>query len=67
MPRIFKPLATVAAWSLFVFTWIGFVMTAVSAAVSGKPVSIETIVCAGLTIASAVLTVCAIKLRQMLE
>lgn len=66
MPPIFKALATILAWSLFVFTYIGFVMTCVSAAVDGLPASLGTIASAGLTVASAVLAAVAMKLRQML-
>ncbi len=62
MPRIFKTLASIAAWILFVVGCIGVIHFYVTAAMG------ETIyVCMGLTIASLILSVCAMKLRQMLE
>ena len=62
MPRIFKPLATIAAWILFVVGCIGVIHFYVTAAMG------ETMIaCMGLTIASLILSVCAMKLRQMLE
>jgi hypothetical protein len=70
MPQIFKALATIAAWILFVLGCLGFVMALVSTAVSGEAFfapSVGTLVGVGYSIASLVLSVCVMKLRQMLE
>jgi hypothetical protein len=62
MPRIFKPLASIVAWILFVLGCIGVVHFYVTAAM-GEPIY----VCMALTIACFILSVCAMKLRKMLE
>jgi len=62
MPRIFKTLPSIVAWILFVIGCIGVIHFYATAAMG------ETIIaCMGLTIAALILSVCAMKLRQMLE
>ena len=62
MPRIFESLASIVAWILFVVGCIGVVHFYVTVAMGE-----QMIACLGLTIASLILSVCAMKLRQMLE
>jgi hypothetical protein len=62
MSRIFESLASIVAWILFVVGFIGVVHLYVTAAMGE-----QMIACLGLAIASLILSVCAMKLRQMLE
>jgi succinate dehydrogenase/fumarate reductase cytochrome b subunit len=62
MPPIFKTLASIVVWILFVVGCIGVVHFYVNAAMGQTMIA-----CLGLTIASLILSVCAMKLRQMLE
>ncbi len=62
MPRVFKTLASIVAWILFIIGCVGLVHFYVTVAI-GEPI----IACMGLTIAALILSVCAMKLRQMLE
>jgi len=62
MARVFKVLATIVAWILFVVGCIGVIHFYVTAFMGE-----QMVVCLGLTIASLILSVCAMKLRQMLE
>ena len=62
MPRIFKSLASIVAWILFVIGCVGVIHFYVTAAMGEQIVA-----CLGLTIAALILSVCAMKLRQMLE
>ena len=62
MPPVFKRLASVVAWILFVIGCIGVVHFSVTAAMGKQDYS-----CLALTIASLILSVCAMKLRKMLE
>ena len=61
MPRIFKTLASIVAWILFVLGSIGVIHFYVTAAMGEQMVA-----CLGLTIAFLILSVCAMKLRKML-
>jgi hypothetical protein len=61
MPRICESLASIVAWILFVAGFIGVIHFYVTAAMGEQMVARL-----GLTIASLILSVCAMKLRQML-
>jgi succinate dehydrogenase/fumarate reductase cytochrome b subunit len=65
MPRIFKPLASIVVWILFVLGCIGVVHFFVAAAMGepGEPMY----ACMAITVVCFILSVCAMKLRQMLE
>ena len=73
MPSIFKALATISAWVLFVFGLLGLVGTFVMAVVGGKVFMpgveppLQFFMGEGLGGVSLILAVCAMKLRQMLE
>ena len=73
MPPIFKALATIAVWVLFIFGLLGAVGTFVMAIVGGKlfvpgvEPPLQFFMGEGLSAASLILSVCAMKLRQMLE
>jgi len=67
MPQIFKALATITAWFLFIWGLIltvfdGFVLPFV-----GKITMTEAYFATGLGIASLILSVVAMKLRKMLQ
>jgi hypothetical protein len=62
MSRIFESLASIVAWIPFVVGFIGVIHFYVAAAMGEQMVARL-----GLTIASLILSVCAMKLRQMLE
>ncbi len=63
MPRVFRSLASIVVWVLFVIGCIGVVHFYATAFMTGVP----PMTCLGLTIASLFLSICAMKLRQMLE
>ncbi len=72
MPQIFKALASITVWVLFVFgllsLLIGFARTfGASAGISGSPELSLISAYFGYGIASLVLSVVTMKLRQMLE
>ena len=72
MPPIFKALASIAVWVLFVLGLRGLVMGNIGAAIGGaffgaEPPPIQVYLANGLCVASLILMVCAMKLRQMLE
>ena len=71
MPPIFKALASITAWGLFILGWFFIVWPNLMSVVSGS-------ICAGPPpwqqvagnvggVVSLILSVCAMKLRQMLE
>ncbi len=62
MPRIFKPLASIVVWVLFVLGCIGVIHFYVTAAMGEPPYTGMAI-----TVACFILSVCAMKLRKMLE
>ena len=62
MPPIFKPLASIVVWILFVLGCLGVIHFYVAAAM-GK----TKFACMGLTIACFILSVCAMRLRQKME
>ena len=70
MPPIFKALASITAWILFIGGCISLVVTTINWAVHTGFIGSPTI-CAfmgwGLAAAELVLAVCVMKLRQMLE
>ena len=71
MPPSFKALASITVWILFILGWIG-VLEAIAGAVgiiTGLYLaSLEMTVAAfGVGVVSLILSVCAMKLRQMLE
>jgi len=73
MPPVFKALATITTWVLFILGWIGVVFAVV--AFVGTMVWIgmqpmDTVIIAGIFVGGIVcfiLSVCAMKLRYMLE
>ena len=73
MPQIFKALASIATWFLFIFGLLGLVGTFLMAVVGGKifvpsvEPPLEFFMGEGLGALGLILSVCAMKLRQMLE
>jgi hypothetical protein len=74
MPPIFKALASIAVWTLFVSGWlqllagaVAYVYTCYVSGASG-PIAISSriLMVWGLGTGSLILSVCAIRLRQML-
>jgi len=70
MPPIFKALATIAAWILFIGGCISIVVTTINWLVItgfiGEP-GIDAFMGWGLGAVELILAVCAMKLRQILE
>ena len=72
MPPIFKALASITVWVLFILGWIGLLGTNIGSAMAGalfgpEPPPIQLYLGNAVGIASLILAVCAMKLRQMLE
>ena len=73
MPPIFKALTTITAWVLFVLGWIVLlvgviIMPAIGGAfVPGIPPPVIFWIALASAVATLILAVCAMKLRQMLE
>jgi len=72
MPSIFKALASITVWILFILGCLGLLLGNIGAAMGGaffgaEPPPMEMYVANGLCITSLILAVCAMKLRQMLE
>ena len=75
MPPVFKALASIAAWVLFVFGWlqllaggVAYIYTCyISGATGPIAISSRILMVWGLGTGSLILSVCAMKLRQMLE
>jgi len=72
MPPIFKALASITAWVLFIFGWLFLVVGNIGAAIGGsffgaEPPPIQIYLANGAGAAFFILAVCAMKLRQMLE
>ncbi len=72
MPSIFKALASITVWVLFVFGCVAILMFLVMGTITGVffgagPPPLTGFVGAALGIASLILAVVAMKLRQMLE
>ena len=67
MPRIFKALATITAWFLFIWGLILAVFDGLVLPLIGKITMTEAYFATGLGIASLILSVVAMKLRQKLE
>jgi len=65
MPRIFKTLATIAAWILFVVGCLGILIPAVTRIATGEVIG--SLIAWGIGIAALTLSVVVMKLRQMLE
>ena len=72
MPPIFKALATITVWVLFIFGWIFLVVGNIGAAIGGSffgatPPPLQVYLANGLGGAFFILSVVCMKLRQMLE
>ena len=67
MPRIFKALATITAWFLFIWGLILAVIDGLVFPIVGKVTMTEAYIATGLGIASLILSVVAMKLRQKME
>jgi len=73
MPPIFKALATITAWSLFIFGWVWLIIALVMAAIDrvlcvpGAPPTWPYFAGWGLSVLTLFLAVIVMKLRQMLE
>ena len=67
MPPIFKALATITAWFLFIWGLVLVVVDGLVLSLIGQISMTEAYLATGLGIASLILSVCAMKLRQMLE
>ena len=68
MPPIFKTLATITAWFLFIWGLILAVFDGLVLPLVGWPITMtEAYFATGLGIASLILSVVAMKLRQMLQ
>ncbi len=67
MPQIFKALATITAWFLFIWGLILAVFDGFVLPIIGKITMTEAYLATGLGIASLILSVVAMKLRKMLQ
>jgi len=68
MPRVFKSLATIAAWVLFVFGLLRLLIGLVMAFASGpNPVPMEAYLDFAIGISSLTLSVVVMRIRQKLE
>jgi hypothetical protein len=67
MPPIFKTLATITAWFLFIWGLILAVFDGLVLPLIGQITMTEAYFATGLGIASLILSVVAMKLRKMLE
>jgi len=73
MPSIFKALATITAWTLFVLGWIVLligviIMPAIGGMYfAGTPPPVVFWIVVAAAVGTLILSVCAMKLRQMLE
>lgn len=65
MPRIFKTLATIAAWVLFIVGCVGILIPAVARIARGEVLG--SLVAWGTGIVALTLSVVVMKLRQTLE
>jgi len=67
MPPIFKALATITAWFLFIWGLILCLIDGFVFPIVGKVTMTEAYIATGLGIASLILAVVAMKLRKMLQ
>lgn len=70
MPRALKALATISAWVLFIFGWVtllGSMWGYLSSGPIGRTPAFDFVGLWALAAACFILTVVAVKLRQMLE
>ena len=71
MPQVFKALATIAVWIMFIGGCVGILMPNIFYPLTGmvgvEPPPMSYYVSNGLGVTSLILSVCAMKLRQMLE
>lgn len=65
MPPVFKALASIAVWILFVTGCLGVVMPAVARLVTGEVLG--SLIAWAIGTAALILSVCAMRLRKMLE
>ena len=72
MPQIFKALASISAWALFIGGWLIILVTLIAMGIRGDLFSSEALglkdaVAFALSMAGIVLSVVVMKLRHMLE
>ena len=73
MPQIFKALATINAWTLFVLGWIillvgVLIMPSIGGAFSvGTPPPVILYITLATAIGTLILAICAMRLRQKME
>jgi len=67
MPKIFKALATITAWFLFIWGLILCVIDGLVFPIIEKVTMTQAYFATGLGIASLILSVVAMKIRQMLQ
>ncbi|MBA7670324.1 hypothetical protein ES703_78469 [subsurface metagenome] len=75
MPSVFKALASITAWALFICGWLQllggawgyFYSCYITGSVGVVAVSTRVLAVWGLGTGSLILSVCAMKLRQMLD
>jgi len=74
MPQIFKALASISVWFLFVLGWLVVLIALIMGIISGRlfapaagPPPIQTFIAVAVAVASITLSVVVMKLRQMLE
>jgi len=72
MPPIFKALASITVWGLFILGWLLLLGTNIGSAMAGaffgaEPPPLATYLGNGVGVVSVTLSVVVMKLRQMLE
>lgn len=67
MPPIFKALATIAVWVMFVLGLFEVLMAMIMGFTVPAPPLIQVYLGSAIGVACLILSVCAMKLRQMLE
>jgi uncharacterized membrane protein YoaK (UPF0700 family) len=72
MPDIFKALASITAWVLFIVGLLGLVTGSIGSALGGQffgaePPAIQVYLGLGLSVVTLVLSVCTMRLRQKME
>ena len=73
MPPVFKALATITVWAMWICAWVAFLVPLVMGTLAGDLFVVGVIpplyypIMWALAFAGGILAVCAMKLRQMLE
>jgi len=74
MPSVFKALASISAWFLFVLGWLVVLTSLIMGVINGTlfvpaagPPPIQTFIAIAIAIVSITLSVVVMKLRKMLE